>query len=58
MLGKIEGKRKREWRRMRWFDSITDSMDVNLNDLWEMVMDREAGHAVAHGVAKWLSLLS
>ena len=52
MLGKIEGKRKREWQRMKWFDSITDSIDVNLNKLWEMVKDRESGHAVPQGVAK------
>ena len=57
MLGKIES-RRRGRQRMRWLDGITDSMNMSLNNLWEMVKDREAGHAVAHGVAKWLSLLS
>ena len=52
MLGKIEGKRKRVWQRMRWLDSITESMDMNLSKLWEIVKDREAWHAVAHGLAK------
>ena len=56
MLGKIEGKR-REWQRMRWLDTTTDSMDTNLSKLWEIVEDRGAWHAAAHGVAKnWTRL--
>ena len=52
MLGKIEGRRKRVQQKMKWLDGITDSMDMNLSKLQELVMDREARHAVNHGVTK------
>ena len=57
ILGKIEGKRRKGWQRMRWLDSITDSKDMSLSKLWEIVKGRDTWHSAVYGVAKYLTQL-